>query len=54
MPVFAGLFGRLLDLLTTTLALSNPNNFEANPLYINWIVNIVIGFLGAYYHRWFY
>ena len=43
MSISIGLFGRFLDILTTWIALFNPNNFEANPFYLHWIVNMVIG-----------
>ena len=44
MPIYVGLLGRFLDILTTTIALSNPINFEANPFYINQIVNLPVAF----------
>ena len=46
-PVYVGLLGRFLDILTTMLALSNPNYFEANPFYISWIFNLVIAFFAC-------
>ena len=46
-PIYVGLFGRFLDILTTSIALSNPINFEANPFYINRIVNLSVAFFGC-------
>ena len=43
-PVYIGLLGRCLDILTTVFALSNPNNFEANRFYVNWTLSLVSAF----------
>lgn len=43
MPIYIGLFRSFLDILITWVALSKPNNFEANPFHINWTASILLG-----------